>query len=439
MSSSHVTSRPEDVDDGYVSEEDQVAAERPAVDQPPIKQCLPADVTVDDVTMPPPESAAPLSLNEFLQRLKDAAKRGPGRPRKRRGEAAAELNELALMTPAQRTARMTKITEKLAAAEKDRASLEARRGDIDVLDDAALDAYHADLARAEAVCVTLHKVSDNLGAALQRIEAAETARAFEDRARRTVAKNAETYAADLQALHDLTEKIADLGPSLEEARNAIEHVNAQAQERGRPDLCISVERLRRLTNQEGGSPVPATSPSVIERMGESDDDWNTHVLSTLAERAAGVYRSQYPGSSSSAKGREVQIGLRRAKEIFVAREGGEDDEAYVARQWASVAQYLNCHRAGGEDETEYATRLRNALARELKVSRKGESEEAYQLRVSNAHAQRLRSTQRQDPLVESAKAAARVIEAHCISIEMGEAHRHQLRLQRFVRWGESQT
>jgi hypothetical protein len=424
------------MDDGYVSAEDQVAAERQMPDQPEPDQPEP----VDDVAYDPPfNRTAPLSLDGFLKELKDAAKRGPGRPRKRRGEAAHEFNELALMTPEQRTARLTKITAKLTVAEDERASLEVRRSEVDVLDDAALDGYHADLARAEATCVTLRMAADKLGEAIQCIEASEAARAFAARACRTLAESAETYAADLQKLHDLTAKITALGPCLEKARNAIDHTNAQARERGRSDLLLNTERLRSLVNQEIGSPVPDTSPIEIERMGESDEEWHARVLRTLGERAGGVYHSEYSGASASVKSREVQSRLRRAKEIFVERGEDEDAAAHETRLWASIAWRFNCHKAVGEDKADYDARLRDVLARELKIERKGERDEAYQLRVSNAHAQRLRTMERQDPLVESARAAARVIEAHCVSPAMGEVHRHRERVQRFVRWGDSQV
>ncbi|TIW63989.1 MAG: hypothetical protein E5V60_21110, partial [Mesorhizobium sp.] len=128
MPPSSSTARPapsEDDDEGYTSEAQQRAAEGKATLRPP------------DVS-----NLSALPLDELLRALVNATK-----PKRRtRG-----LNADALL----RSKQIDRIAAKLASTEKNLAALEARRADVDVLDDRALNTFQRQLTDAEATIKTL--------------------------------------------------------------------------------------------------------------------------------------------------------------------------------------------------------------------------------------------------------------------------------------------
>ncbi|TIQ46736.1 hypothetical protein [Mesorhizobium sp.] len=396
------TARPapsEDDDEGFTSEAEQRAAER-------------------GTALPSPEAStlSALPLDQLLKRLDDDAKPARGRPRGRKADFT--------LPPPQRQAHISKIADKLAAAEQAYQALQARQADVNVLDDTAPSSFASELARAEAELATLKAALAKHTAAHRQAEAEEARQAFEQSVRATIASHADKYAAGLQELHFYVAQIGALGAALDEHRQAIEGASYAAAERGRPDLGLAPETIRRAV----GRLFTADDVSVVtpQRWGEADGEWHTRVFATLKAQAEGRVRKD-AGTLSPRDRARVEL----AQRLYVEPEADEDDAVYAARQLAHLAEALPCRQADGETTDEHRDRLLALLARKLGLTRKGESDSAYTLRLANARA--MTAERGGDILDETGQRAVPVIAAHAASSTSAERARRQLQHTRLVK------
>ncbi|QND55657.1 hypothetical protein [Mesorhizobium huakuii] len=88
-----------------------------------------------------------------------------------------------------------------------------------------------------------------------------------------------------------------------------------------------------------------------------------------------------------------------------------------------MASALRLQRANCETEADHRERLRYALARRLNVHRKGESDEAYQLRLANAHSALVTAREQSNPLRAVGEKALAVIKRHALGLEKIALHR----------------
>ncbi|MGO8313844.1 hypothetical protein ACC827_26545 [Rhizobium ruizarguesonis] len=335
-----------------------------------------------------------------------------GRPRRGNNQHTANGFGL-LLTAAQHREHSERIAAKLTEAQGRLLALESRRGEVDVLDQALLDAYHAELSSAQDECKT---IAAALATAQQKAavaEAAEDERAFENRARQEQSENILKVVDLLSAMHECMTSVAGLGFGIAEVKEAISSLSVQAKARGRSDLAISFDEIRSTVAAELGNVT--TPPSAApERMGETDAEWSARLIDQVLRCAQGL-RSGHKLSArrkNSAVERAEARARSRAQMMVVDRNEGESATGYEQRLWASVATFLKCEQEGGEQADVYATRLRNTLARELKITRRGESDAAYALRAANASASKQHSVDRADPLQDTGLKALRSIEAH---------------------------
>ncbi|AZO75352.1 MULTISPECIES: hypothetical protein [unclassified Mesorhizobium] len=398
MPPSSSTARPapsEDDDEGYTSEAQQRAAE-------------------GKLALPPPDvsNLSALPLDELLRALVNATK-----PKRRtRG-----LNADALL----RSKQIDRIAAKLASTEKNLAALEARRADVDVLDDRALNIFQRQLADAESTIKTL-RMAHTAHVDIHERESAEEARqALETSTRTTIANHAAQYAAGLQELHFYAAQIVALGVTLDDHRQAMEGASNVARERGQPELAFDPEILRRAVCRL--FETEAQAAVMPERWGETDEQWHKRLFQTLQSHAEGRIRGDDRDQRNL---RQDRPRIERAKKLYVERGDDEDETAYGLRQLAHLAEQLPCRQAEGESDSDHTARLLGILAKTLGITRQGESDSAYLLRVGNAHA--MAADRIGDVLDTTGQKAVPVIEAHCSSSTTAERLRRQRGHQRLV-------
>ncbi|QND60313.1 hypothetical protein [Mesorhizobium huakuii] len=237
--------------------------------------------------------------------------------------------------------------------------------------------------------------------------------------RQAAAARAEHYGPAAEALQTMYKLLAGVCHSalvLEQHALAIEGMNQQALGNDRRDLVIDMDILRRAVLDTIGT--RHASIVVPVRTGETDEAFEARLWSVVASNA-GV-----APNGKKERGTTVSAAvLAECRAMHVERRANEGDDAYSARRWAAVAGALRLQLTNGETEADHRERLRYALARRLNVDRKGESDEAYQLRLANAHSALVTAREQSDPLRAVGEKALAAIKRHALGLEKIALHR----------------
>ncbi|WP_190234518.1 hypothetical protein, partial [Mesorhizobium sp. M4A.F.Ca.ET.050.02.1.1] len=299
----------------------------------------------------PPAGASDLAglpLDELLKALVNAS-----RPKRRTNGKNADFTL--------RSNEIGRIEAKLANTEQQLVALEARRADVDVLDDKALNHYQRQLTDAQQTVLTLRAARDAKVAAHERETAAEARQAFGETTCATIANSAAAYTSTLEELAIAVAKIATLKADLDEHKQTLEGAALNAIQRGRPDLAHDVpELIRRAVNREIAPKALASSVKLPERYGETDEQWHARLFQTLQQHAEGRIRGDDRDQRNL---RHDRPRIERAKALDVERRDDEDDAAYGLRLFAHLAENLPCRQAEGETDAEHNARLFETLAK----------------------------------------------------------------------------
>lgn len=328
----------------------------------------------------------------------------------------------AMSSSAEHSAQAVQIEQKLQTDEERRKKLLAKRGEIDVLDDNALDAYHAELGRINLRIDTLRAARDLARDRAKRMQSVELIEEFEQRARSETAELRKKREAGLVRLSALCHEIGDLGLQLDENVKAISLHNWESERLGRRDLAIDPSAVRAATLKALGKADSVPIEEVL-RNGEGDGEFGQRVIAELISRATAK-------RAAGEKPRAFAVRTAAAKRVYVEREDAEEEQRYLSRLWQNVAEKLPCPRLPDEDEHQFAARLRNALARALHLSRVGESDDAFRLRQLRAYAKLDQARQKDDPLLAAAKRAVKALENHAAPphvIEQAKRRRARIR------------
>ncbi|EYR80000.1 hypothetical protein [Shinella sp. DD12] len=364
-----------------------------------------------------PTTAGSAELDGILERFRSIHPRPPGRPRK--GEGVADL-ALAFASADRLDERATKIAAELDAAEAKLHELEANKAEIDVLDPAAMDAYLADTVKTKAAIDMLRPALTRAQAEAEKARADENDRAFEERVRATLSKIAPLYAQTLQAMVHHANVIGGLGFEMNDLTLSITGLAEEAKARGRFDLLLPLDTLRSAAVAGLRTDAKNLPPEPV-RLGESDAQWEARVWATVEAQAA-----RYKAPANSGK-RPIKGPGFWAKQMHARRNDGEGDEAYAGRRLVFAAMALDIFPTEHEDDADFRARVMHVIADKLKLTRKGETDRAWNLRYASWASRRDGPLAASDPALEAGARAIPAINVHFATEAMRETARKQRR------------
>ncbi|MER8648407.1 MULTISPECIES: hypothetical protein [unclassified Mesorhizobium] len=299
------------------------------------------------------------------------------------------------------------------------AELDESRADV-VLNGGNIEKLHNDLRDAEQMVKSLTAAVEPTKAMLAK---AKTASRNATVGRQAVAAKTEHYAPLADAYETMFELLAGVchtAKVIDEHMLAIEGTNMAALAAGRADLVIDARAIRRAVVDTIGT--MRASVVVPVRMGETDEAFEVRLWSVVETNARKDPRSK----SNKTIGKAM---LTDCRAMHIERHANEDGKAYRARQWAAAAITLHSQRSKDESDADHRLRLRDALAKRLQVDRKGESDDAYQLRVGNAHALSFSGYDQSDPLKDVAEKAMKATRKHALGLEPTALHRQHMNVR----------
>ena len=392
-------------------------------DQERIRRAMMTAQTLPDLTADAPEADDPglpttagsAALDDILERFRSVHPRQPGRPRK--GEGVADLAQ-AFASADRLGERAAKIAAKLEAVKAELQSLEVNKANIDVLDPAAMNAYLTDVVKTEAAIKVLEPALEKARAEAVKAQQAENERAFEERACALVTKAAPLYAQTLQAMVHYANVIGGLGLKMDELTLNITSLAEQAKARGRGDLLMHLDTLRSAAVAGLRTEAKNLPPEPV-RLGESDAQWEARVWTTVETQAAKYKAPARPGK------RPIKGPGFWAKQIHTPRGDDENDTTYAARRLVFAAIALNISMGEQESEADFRARVMHVIADKLKLVRKGETDNAWNLRYASWASRREGAFVSADPALEAGKRAILALNVHFATEAMRETARKQ--------------
>ncbi|MHC2792590.1 hypothetical protein ACVINZ_001602 [Mesorhizobium jarvisii] len=311
-------------------------------------------------------------------------------------------------------ARLQSVVNRLA---RDIAKAEARYEELDdsradvVLNGGNIEELHNELRNAEELGKTLTAGLVPARAMLAKAQAAAAAARLERTAAEVKAKHHAPAAEALQTMYTMLSGVVHAAKVLEEHATAIGGANLQAIAAGRQDLVVDMNAIRLAVIDTIGT--ERANIQLPTRMGETDAQYEARLLAAVASIA------RMDRKTAKAKGKSpTLVALCKTMQ----RVDNED-------AWAAVALVLNQPLAEGEGKADHHKRLRDALAMRLNVNREGESDEAYLLRVANAHAAIATVHDQSDPLRAVGEKALKAIQAHALGLEKTALHRQYMNVR----------
>jgi hypothetical protein len=285
--------------------------------------------------------------------------------------------------------------------------IDASRADV-VLNGGNIEELHEELRNAEEMVKTLTAGLAPAKVMLAKAQAAASRAALERRAAAVKAEHHAPVAEALQTMHKLLSGVVHAATLLEEHATAIEGANLQAIAAGRQDLVVDMNAIRlavidTIGTERAGIQLPT-------RMGETDEAFEARLLAAVAANA------RIDPKTAKSRGKSPTL-MSECRAMRTTQHEGEDNRAYQARQWATVAVVLRQPLADGETKADHHQRLRKALSQRLSIDREGESDEAYLLRVGNAHAAVTLVHDLSDPLRAIGEQALKAIKQHALGME----------------------
>ncbi|WP_439628642.1 hypothetical protein [Shinella sp.] len=396
---------------------------RSETDQERIRRAMMAAQPLPDLTTDAPDpddpglptTAGSAALDDILEKFRSIHPRQPGRPRK--GEGVADLAQT-LASADRLDERAAKIAAELDAAEAKLQNLEANKADVDVLDPAAMDAYLADTVKTNAAIDMLRPALTRATAEAEKARIDENDRAFEERARALVSNIAPAYAQTLQAAVHHANIVGGIGLALNELTSRITGLYEEAKARGRPDLALHLDTLRSASVAGLRTDAKNLPPEPV-RLGESDAEWEARVWAAVETQSA-TFKAPANPSKRPIKGPGFW-----AKQMHTPRNDEEGDVAYAGRRLVFAAMALNIFPTEREDDADFRARVTHVIADKLKLTRKGETDRAWNLRYASWASRREGALASTDPALEAGARAITVMNVHFATEAMRETARKE--------------